>query len=137
MAVTWNTSDVPTVAAADLLAALRIWHAETRKAPLAVATIGGRTVASEHLLERRIVDAFATDTHRSLAVILRLRCLMAAFTFRRFEPSARGGDEAWLKAAVTAASSLRVNADIGFSPVRLAWAISTQMRANEAIAKAA
>lgn len=137
MPMTWNTSDVPTVSAADLLAALRLWHAETRKAPLAVATVGGRPVASEHLLERRVIDVFGFDTQRSLAVILRLRCLLAAFACRRFEPIARSGDEAWLLAAVAAASSLRVNADIGFSPVRLAWAISTELGTESAVAEAA
>lgn len=137
MPVAWNTSDVPTVAAAELSTALRLWLAETRRAPLAVAAIGGRAVANDQLLERRIVDAFGSDTSRSLAVVLRLRCLLAAFACRRFEPSARCGDEAWLQAAIAAASTLRVNADIGFSPVRLAWSIAASMRADAALAEAA
>lgn len=130
MSVTWSKCDVPAVKTADLLAAVRTWLDEASRGPVALAAVEGRKTGWEHSLERRIADSWGGDTERSLAIILRLRCLQAALTCRRFQASFKGGDEAWLYAAVAAASGMRVNADIGFSPVRLAWAIAADQAAR-------
>lgn len=129
MTINWTKSDVPTVDAGDLLIATRLWLGEAKPGPVSLATVSGRKVAPHHALERRIADAYGADTGRSLAIILRLRCLMAAFACRRFQSYVTEGDEAWLLAATAAAAGMRVNAEIGFSPVRLAWAIAADEEA--------
>lgn len=130
-------SDVPTVRAGDLLFALRVWMREVPKGPVSLATTGGKASHPEHVIERRIVDAFGQDTTRSLAVVLRLRCLLAAMAARRFEAHVRSNNEAWIAAAAAAAAGMRVNADIGFSPVRLAWAIAAEQQTVVAEVQAA
>lgn len=133
VAVSWGKDDVPTVEADELVVAARMWLAEAHRGPVAIAAVAGRQVDPGHALERRIADAYGRDTERSLAIILRLRCLVAAFALRRFETRVKGGDDAWLIAAAAAAARIRVNADIGFSPVRLAWAIVVEEQALAAM----
>lgn len=130
MSVTWSKCDVPAVKTADLLGAVHMWLGEASRSPLALATVEGRKIGWENSLERRIADRWGGETDRSLAIILRLRCLQATLTCRRFQKDFKGGDEAWLCAAVAAAAGMRVNADIGFSPVRLAWAIAAKQEAG-------
>lgn len=132
MTVTWSATDVPTVDSNDLLLAARIWLAERGRGHLTVAAVNGQRVDPITSLERRIADAYGMDTERSLAIILRLRCLITAFSCRRFRSELDGGDEAWLWRAGAAAARMRVNATIGFSPVRLAWAIAADERAAAA-----
>lgn len=130
MSVTWSKCDVPTVKTVDLMGAVRTWLGEASRGPVALAAMEGRKIGWEHSLERRIADSWGGDTERSLAIILRLRCLQAVLTCKRFQANFKGGDEAWLYAAVAAAARMRVNADIGFSPVRLAWAIAADQEAR-------
>lgn len=141
MTVTWTKNDVPAVDAGELLIAARLWLSEVSRGPVALATSEGRKLNVELTLERRIADCWGGDTERSLAIILRLRCLQAAFACRRFQAYVKSGDEAWLMAAAEAAAVMRVNADIGFSPVRLAWAIAAEEQvmgvANQRTAAAA
>lgn len=132
MTVLWHKSDVPPVAVDDLVIAARLWLGEAGRGPVSIAAVSGRRVDVATLVERRIADAWGTDTDRSLAIILRLRCLVAALGCRRFQSRLKAGDETWLVAAAAAAATMRVSAEIGFSPVRLAWAIAAEERAMNA-----
>lgn len=136
MTVPFTPTDVPAVPASALAAAVRLWLRELPRGPVAVVD-RGRGVCPVQSLERKVVDLFGQDTRTSLAVVLRLRCLMAVLSCRRFEAEVRSADEAWLALAIAAAAGLRVNAQIGFSPVRLAWAIASQEAAAAAMARAA
>jgi hypothetical protein len=114
----WDETDVPTVSPRDLAAALRLslslgrtgreGNRDTARAPVEQA-------------EQHVLALFREDPARALAVLLRLRGIVAALETRRFRKLAEGRDPAGMLRLVVVAASLRLNARRGFSPVRLAW----------------
>ena len=116
----WNETDVPPVLPCDLLAALSLWLARERQG---IVLVGDSPIATIDQIEKAVIDTHGGDPSRGLSVLMRLRCLVAAFGSHRFRHLVRGHDDSDVLSLVVAAAGLRLNADRGFSPVRLAWEI--------------
>jgi hypothetical protein len=118
----WDATDVPAVSPRDLAVALRCC--------MSFGGIGrgaGFAVLCEinDEMEQRVLAMFSSDPARSLAVLLRLRSIVSALQSRRFRSIAEGRDPTGMLRLIVAASSLRLNAARGLSPVRLVWACAT------------
>ncbi len=116
----WDETDVPRVAAADLAAAARLWLRRDRS--LSNPTVAQPTERLEDI-EGDIIAMFEDQPARSLAVLLRVRCLVVALSSRRFAAIAPTHDTDAIADLAAAAADLRLNAGWGFNPVRLAWAL--------------
>ncbi|MGE0627794.1 MAG: hypothetical protein AB7O43_08195 [Hyphomicrobiaceae bacterium] len=125
-AMAWDETDVAPVAPADMEAAALYWFDRQRTGLALVGTSPTETI--EHI-EHSIVTMFQ-EPAVALAIVYRLRCLAEAMSTRRFAPVMRTHDRTRLSHLAHAASTLRVNAGIGFSPVRLDWA-SKALRFSE------
>lgn len=115
----WDATDVPAVAPRDMAAALRCCMTSARVGrdqSLAISCV------ADEEMEQRVLAMFSDDPARALAVLFRLRSLLSALKSRRFRSIAEGGDPSGMLRLVAAASSLRLNAARGLSPVRMAWA---------------
>lgn len=119
---TWNETDIQAVPAGDLAAALSLWLARERQGMVLVGSGPVETVAT---IERSVVDMHDCPA-RGLAVLLRMRCLVAALALRRFRHLLRAEHATDLAGLVAAAAELRLNPTWGLSAVRLAWAVKAE-----------
>lgn len=117
----WNETDVPAVMAADLSAAAGLWLDRERTGCVLVEDAPFDTIEA---IESDVLALFAHDPSRGLAVLLRLRCLIDVMSSSRFRQIVRRRDQIAMEQLATAAANLRVNANWGFSPVRLAWSLT-------------
>ena len=125
----WNETDVPAVLAADLTMAAGLWLDRERTGCVLVEDAPLDTI---DVIESDILALFAHDPSRGLAVLLRLRCLIEVMSSSRFRQIMRRRDQIAMAQLATAAAGLRVNANWGFSPVRLAWSLTTMATEGEA-----
>ena len=118
---TWNETDIPAVASADLAAALSLWLARERQG---MVLVGAAPVATIETIEAAVIDMFDCPA-RGLSVLYRLRGLIAALHTRRFRHLIRAEHAAMLAGLVAVAAGLRLNPAWGMSPVRLAWTLAS------------
>ncbi len=112
MAMTWDLTDVPTVATADLAAAMQALIDNERGLVLL------RGLADEDLdtvhatLQRR----FHGEPQRATAAFIRFRQLVEVFSARRLKEMMLDRGYALMGPALAIAASLRLNANRGFNP---------------------
>jgi hypothetical protein len=112
MAMTWDLTDVPAVAATDLAAAVRALIEGERGLVLlrGLADDDLSTVQAE--LQRR----FHGEPQRALAVFVRFRHMVEVFSARRLKDMMLDRGYALMAPAIGIAASLRLNANRGFNP---------------------
>jgi len=121
MAMTWDLTDVPAVATADLAAAMRALVDAERGLVLlrGLAEDDLDTVQAE--LQRR----FHGEPQRALAVFVRFRHMVEVFSARRLKDMMLDRGYGLMAPAIAIAASLRLNANRGFNPQAFLMSLST------------
>ena len=117
---TWNETDIPAVAAADLATALSLWLARERAG---LVLVGDAQPATPGTIEAAVIGMFEHPAD-GLAVLLRMRGLIEALAARRFRHLIHAEHAADLARLVATAAGQRLNPRWGMSPVRIAWALA-------------
>ena len=112
MAMTWDLTDVPTVATADLAAAMQALIDDERGLVLL------RGLADEDLgtVQATLQRRFHGEPQRALAAFVRFRHLVEVFSARRLKEMMLDRGHALMAPALAIAASLRLNANRGFNP---------------------
>ncbi len=119
MTTTLDISDVPPVSTVELAIAVRLLIGGGK--PLAnAAQVTERNLRG---VENELWSRHEGIAGRKLAVALRLRALVAALGARRIAALTGDTGNGAKLALVEAAASLRLNADRGFLPQHLVWAL--------------
>jgi hypothetical protein len=112
MAMTWDLTDVPTVATADLAAAMQALIGNERGLVLLRGLADEDLDAVQATLQRR----FHGEPQRALAAFVRFRHLVEVFSARRLKEMMLDRGYALMAPALAIAASLRLNANRGFNP---------------------
>jgi len=112
MAMTWDLTDVPAVATADLAAAMQALVDNERGLVLL------RGLADEDLdtVQAELQRRFHGEPQRALAAFVRFRHMVEVFSARRLKEMMLERGYALMAPAVAIAASLRLNANRGFNP---------------------
>jgi hypothetical protein len=128
-----DLTDVPTIEERDLALALRMMLAEGRY------LAGAQDFSEEDI--RRVEQAFwsrRAGTHSDkVAVLLRLRSLIAVFCTRRLKELLSQYGANAVPYALQIAAKMRLNTKWGFNPQKFAWALHEALAAQTALASAA
>lgn len=128
MAITWDPSDVPTVAAEDLAAPMRRLIAEGRGLVLLRGLMPDDRAIVEECLHQRL----GCDPSRELAALMRFRALMDVFACRRLSELLLERGHEVIGPALQTAAELRLSLRWGFNPQRFGWALSALLDAGDA-----
>jgi hypothetical protein len=129
----WNETDIPSVPAADLAAAVSLWLARERQG---VFLVGQAPVATTTTIETAVIGLFDHPA-RGLGVLLRMRALTDALAGRRFRHLLRAEHAAELARLIAIAAGIRLNPRWGMSPLRLTWALSATSEESSLVREAA
>jgi hypothetical protein len=112
MAMTWDLTDVPAVATADLAAAMQALIDNERGLVLL------RGLADEDLdtVQAELQRRFHGEPQRALAAFVRFRHMVEVFSARRLKEMMLERGYALMAPAIAIAASLRLNANRGFNP---------------------
>ena len=112
MAMTWDLTDVPAVATADLAAAMQALVDHERGLVLL------RGLADEDLdtVQAELQRRFHGEPQRALAAFVRFRHMVEVFSARRLKEMMLDRGYALMAPALAIAASLRLNANRGFNP---------------------
>jgi hypothetical protein len=120
MAMTWDLTDVPTVAAADLAAAMRALIDDGR----GLVLLRGLADADLDTVQADLQRRYHGDPQAALAVFVRFRHLVEVFSARRLKDMMLDRGYALMAPAIAIAASLRLNANRGFNPQAFLLALS-------------
>jgi hypothetical protein len=120
MAMTWDLTDVPAVAAGDLAAAMRALIEDGR----GLVLLRGLADADLDTVQAELQRRFHGDPQTSLAVFVRFRHLVEVFSARRLKDMMLDRGYALMAPAIAIAASLRLNANRGFNPQAFLLALS-------------
>ncbi len=126
MAMTWDLSDVPAVATADLAVAMRAL-VDNERGLVLLRGLGDEdldTVKTE--LQRR----FQGEPQRALAVFVRFRHMVDVFSARRLKHMMLDRGYGLMAPAIAIAASLRLNATRGFNPQAFLMSLNTALADN-------
>ena len=123
---TWDLSDVPAVAAADLAAAMRVLIDNER----GLVLLRGLSDGDLSLVQSELQRQFRSEPQRALAVFVRLRTMVEVFSARRLQEMMLDRGYALLAPAIAIAASLRLNAHRGFNPQRFMLSLQEALAAN-------
>jgi hypothetical protein len=112
MAMTWDLTDVPAVATADLAVAMQALIDDGRGLVLLRGLADQDLDTVQAALKRR----FHGEPQRALAVFLRFRHLAEVFSARRLKDMILDRGYGLMAPAIAIAASLRLNANRGFNP---------------------
>jgi len=126
MAMTWDLTDVPAVATADLAVAMQALIDNERGLVLlrGLADEDLDTVQSE--LKRR----FHGEPQRALAAFVRFRHMVEVFSARRLKEMMLDRGYALMAPAIAIAASLRLNANRGFNPQAFLMSLNAALADN-------
>ncbi len=126
MAMTWDLTDVPTVAAADLAAAMRSLIDNERGLVLL------RGLAEEDLdaVQAELQRRFHGEPQRALATFVRFRHMVEVFSARRLKELMLDRGYGLLAPAIAIAASLRLNANRGFNPQAFLLSLQSALTDN-------
>lgn len=97
----------------------------------ALCLMRGSTIEDRRIVETAFWDSFNGSTRRGVAILVRFWCLVDAFSAKRFKTLLLSKGYQLIAPAVAAAAELRLNANWGFNPQRLLWAIDAQIEQSE------
>jgi hypothetical protein len=118
-----NLSDVRLVKQEDLALAMEYMVKTGR----GLAMLRGITEAELREVDRALWDALGHDPLERLAVLVRFRCLIKAFASRRLSNLLMHTGYRLLAPAMQVAARMRLNADLGFNPVKFERALIEQL----------
>lgn len=128
-----DITDVPTIEERDLALALRMMLAEGR------FLAGAQNFSEDDI--RRVEQAFWTKragTHSDkVAVLLRLRSLIAVFSTRRLKELLLQYGANAVPMALHIAANMRLNTKWGFNPQKFAWALQDALTGRAGLPDAA
>jgi hypothetical protein len=124
--MTWDLTDVPAVAAADLGAAMRALIDNERGLVLL------RGLAEEDLdtVQAELRRRFHADPQRALAAFVRFRHLVEVFSARRLKDLMLARGHGLMAPAIAIAATLRLNAHRGFNPQAFLMSLSDALADN-------
>jgi hypothetical protein len=126
MAMTWDLTDVPAVATADLAAAMRALIADERGLVLLRGLADGDLDTVQAELKRR----FHGEPQRALAVFVRFRHMVDVFSARRLKDMLLDRGYALLAPAIAIGASVRLNANRGFNPQVFLLSLQSALTSN-------
>jgi hypothetical protein len=126
MAMTWDLTDVPAVATADLAAAMRALIDGERGLVLL------RGLAEEDLdtVQGELKRRFQNEPQRALAAFVRFRHMVEVFSARRLKDLMLDRGFALMAPAIAIAASLRLNANRGFNPQAFLMSLNATLGDN-------
>lgn len=127
MAITWDPSDVPTVAAEDIAAPMRRLIAESR----GLVLLRGMTPEDKALVEETLHQMLGKDPSRELAALMRFRALVEVFASRRLRELMLERGHEVIAPALQTAAQLRLNLGWGFNPQRFTRALMALLDAGD------
>jgi hypothetical protein len=129
-----NLSDVALVDARDLGIVMQYMVKSGR----GLAMLRGVTEAELRQIEGALWDELSDDPPQRVAIMVRFRCLIAVFRARRLTDLLMHTGYGLIASAVQVAARMRLNASLGFNPVKFERALIEQLdRASAAPAIAA
>lgn len=130
MAITWDPSDVPAVAADDLAAPMRRLIAEGR----GLVLLRGLSAEDTAVVAGSLAQRLGKEPPIELAALVRFKALVDVFASRRLkEILLERGHEA-MAPALKVAAALRLNLKWGFNPQKFARALNDLLDADEVAA---
>jgi len=123
-----NPTDVRLVEPENLARAMQYMVSTGR----GLAMLRGITEAELREVDRALWDSLADDPAERVAVLVRFRCLIKAFATRRLANLLMHTGYRLIGPAVQVAARMRLNADLGFNPVKFERALVEQMGRLEA-----
>jgi hypothetical protein len=123
---TWDLTDVPAVATADLAAAMRVLIDNER----GLVLLRGLSDDDLSLVRSELQRQFQSEPQRALAVFVRVRTMVEVFSARRLQEMLMDRGYALLAPAIAIAASLRLNANRGFNPQRFMLSLQEALAAN-------
>lgn len=127
MAITWDPSDVPTVAAEDIAAPMRKLIAESR----GLVLLRGLSPEDRALVEESLRQRLGKDPSRELAALMRFRALVEVFACRRLKDLMMERGHEVIAPALHTAAQLRLNLKWGFNPQKFTRALIALLDGDE------
>lgn len=127
MAITWDPSDVPTVAAEDLAAPMRRLIAEGR----GLVFIRGLTQEDTALVEQTLRQRLGKEPSRELAALMRFRALVEVFACRRLNELMLERGHEVIAPAIQTAAQMRLSLKWGFNPQKFGRALTALLEGGE------
>jgi L-alanine-DL-glutamate epimerase-like enolase superfamily enzyme len=118
-----NLSDVPLVDPQDLALAMQYMIDAGR----GLAMLRGVSKEDLREVDHALWDALADDPVQRLAVLMRFRCLVRVFGARRLADLLLNTGHNLIAPAVQVAARMRLNADLGFNPLKFERALRELM----------
>lgn len=127
MAITWDPSDVPTVAAEDIAAPMRRLIAESR----GLVLLRGLSPEDAALIEDSLRQRLGKDPSQQLAALMRFRALVEVFACRRLRELMMERGHEVIAPALQTAARLRLNLKWGFNPQKFTRALTALLDAGD------
>ncbi|MCL4766459.1 MAG: hypothetical protein KJZ80_09525 [Hyphomicrobiaceae bacterium] len=127
MAITWDPSDVPAVAAENIAAPMRRLIAESR----GLVLLRGMTPEDAALVEASLRQRLGKEPSRELAALMRFRALVDVFASRRLRELMLERGHEVIAPALQTAAQLRLNLKWGFNPQRFTRALTALLDAGD------
>jgi hypothetical protein len=126
MAMTWDLTDVPAIATADLAAAMQALIDNERGLVLL------RGLADEDLdtVQAELQRRFHGEPQRALAAFVRFRHMVEVFSARRLKEMMLDRGYGLMAPAIAIAASLRLNANRGFNPQAFLLSLNDALSGN-------
>lgn len=118
-----NPSDVALVEGRNLWLAMQ-YMIDTERG---LAMLRGITEAELREVDRALWDALGTDPAERVAVLVRFRAMIKVFAARRLSNLLLNTGHHLLAPAVQVAARMRLNAGLGFNPVKFERALLAQL----------
>jgi hypothetical protein len=123
-----HLSDVALVEARDLGMVMQYMVKTGR----GLAMLRGVTEAELREVESALWDELSDDPAQRIAVLVRFRCLIGVFRARRLSDLLMHTGYRLIAPAVQVAAQMRLNAKLGFNPVKFERALVQQLASTEA-----
>ncbi|HJU31124.1 MAG TPA: hypothetical protein VJ740_06715 [Hyphomicrobiaceae bacterium] len=125
-----NPSDVALVEGRNLWLAMQ-YMIDTERG---LAMLRGITEAELREVDRALWDALGTDPAERVAVLVRFRAMIKVFAARRLSNLLLNTGHHLLAPAVQVAARMRLNAGLGFNPVKFERALLAKAQTDTALA---
>jgi hypothetical protein len=130
---TLNLSDVALVKPQNLMLAMQ-YMVDTGRG---LAMLRGITKAELREVDHALWDALGDDPIERLAVLVRFRCLINVFGARRLRELLMHTGHNLIAPSVQVAARMRLNADLGFNPVKFERALTELLAKTQAVRRPA
>jgi hypothetical protein len=126
MTMTWDLTDIPTVDADDLGAAMRNLIENGR----GLAILRGLSEADLDTVQSTFKQRFNGDPQRALAAFVRFRQMIEVFASRRLQDMLLRRGHGLIAPALRVAAALRLNGHRGFNPQQFVLSLNSALTAN-------